>query len=85
MPPGGVHVVEGHDAAPDFLALLVSLAGDQDQVPSRSFPNGEGDGSGPIHLDEDIPRRRGTCGDLLDDGFGLLGARIIGGDHGQVG
>ena len=87
---GGDHaVVEGDlAAAGELLALLVALAGDQDGVARPGHGQGGPDGGPPVDLDQE-PARPGAAGDalghLVDDRLRVLGAGVVGGDHGHVG
>src|SRR6185437_5060467 len=75
-------VVERERVVGELLALFVALAGDHDHVAFAGFADSAGDRLAPVRLD------LGTVSaleDLGDDRFGLLAARIVGGDDRDVG
>src|SRR2546423_14146951 len=78
-------VVEGDlVAVRELLALLVALAGDDDDVAVGGQPDGLLDRRAPVDLDAHVlaldPRD-----DLGDDRLRVLGARVVAGDHDLVG
>src|SRR5690606_16953827 len=71
--------------AVDFLVGLVALAGDEHDVAGAGDADRAGDGGGAIALDH-YHRGIGDAGhDVDDDGGAVLAARIVVGDHHEIG
>ena len=75
-------VVEGIDGFADDLTLLVAFSGHDEHVPSSQAADGRGDRRAAI---ADLQRVRRAAADLGADGGGLLRARVVVGDDGDVG
>ncbi len=64
----------------------MALAGDQDHVAGSGLDQGAGDGRGPVRLHDERSTGPATpATTVLDDGVGVLGARVVGGHHRHVG
>src|SRR2546425_1145838 len=70
-------VVEGQRAVAELLALLVALAGDDDDVALARALDRAGDRGAPVELDLDVADDAGQ--DLVDDRLRVLAARVVGG------
>ena len=63
----------------------MTLAGDQHHVARPGRPDRSGDGPGPVRFDDDLVGGADPDQDVVDDGSGLLGSRVVRGDHHHVG
>ena len=70
----------------DLLVRLVSLAGQDDDVPGLGVVHGPADGLAAVFNDGGWRLILGDAHEnLVDDGHGILGAGIVGGHHHQIG
>ncbi len=67
----------------DDLVILVALAGDDDDVARHRLGHRRADGDPPVGIDEERVGHRRQ--DHVDDRLWVLGARVVRGDHRQVG
>ena len=70
-------IVERLDHAVDVLALLVSLAEDEDEIAGLGVGQRAADRAAPVVLDVRVARARESADDLRDDALGRLGARVV--------